>query len=520
MARAIVCRLLSIPKPSREDVERIKLEVSRLHGAAVPGNYEIIGCMTPEERVKLLPVLRRKSVRTISGVAVVSVMADPHPCPHGRCAYCPSEPGVPVSYTGHEPAAMRAIQNEFDPLRQVSNRIAQLGGIGHDVGKVELIIQGGTFPATALDYQEGFVRRCLDAITGRGSSSIGEAKSNAEAGRIRNVGITVETRPDWAKEKDVDNMLSLGVTRVELGVQNIYDDIYTLVGRGHRVEDVVGATKILKDAGLKVCYHMMPGLPGSSFERDIEAFHTIFEDPRFKPDMLKIYPCLVLRGTEVYEWWLRGEYQPYTTDEASDLILEIKKFIPPWVRIMRVQRDIPAQLIMAGVNKSNLRQLVLRRLKEQGLACRCIRCREVGHRALKDGVKPDPRNICIVRTTYEASDGAEVFLSVEDLVSDVLIGYLRLRIPSGEAQRPEIGPSNTSIVREVRVCGPSLTVGRRSDEAWQHRGYGKLLLSEAERISSEDFDRSKIVVMSALGTKRYFMRFGYKHDGPYMAKVL
>lgn len=520
LAREIVNRLMSIPKPGREDVERIKLEVSRSMGEAVPGNYEIIGRLTPEERMRLLPILRRKAVRTVSGVAVVSVMASPHPCPHGRCAYCPSEPGVPASYTGHEPAAMRAIQNRFDPHSQASSRIAQLRGIGHDVGKVELIIQGGTFTARTHDYQELFVRRCLDAITGRASSTLEEAKRMAETGPIRNVGITVETRPDWAREGDVDNMLSLGVTRVELGVQNIYDDIYALVGRGHGVEDVVDATRILKDAGLKVCYHMMPGLPGSGHERDLKAFQTIFEDPRFKPDMLKIYPCLVLRGTEVHEWWLKGEYHPYTTEEASDIILEVKRFIPPWVRIMRVQRDIPAQLIVAGVDKSNLRQLVQKRLKEQGLACRCIRCREVGHRGLKDGVEPDPRSISTVRNEYEASGGTDVFLSLEDLERDVLIGYLRLRIPSGEAHRPEVEVGNTSIIREIRVSGFSLSVGRRSNEAWQHRGYGELLLSEAERISSEDFDRSKILVMSALGTKPYFMRFGYIHDGPYMGKTL
>jgi len=224
---------------------------------------------------------------------------------------------------------------------------------------VELIVMGGTFPSMPLNYQEHFVQRCLDAVTKKKSSSLEEAKKGAETSQIRNVGITVETRPDWAKENHVDHMLSMGVTRVELGVQNVYDDIYEQVGRGHTVQDVVEATRILKDSGLKVVYHLMPGLPGSSFERDLKGFRRIFTDSSFKPDMIKIYPCLVLKGTKAYEWWIQGKYQPYTTEEAAQLVFEVKKIVPPWVRIMRVQRDIPAFLIEAGVDKGNLRQMVL-----------------------------------------------------------------------------------------------------------------------------------------------------------------
>ncbi len=520
VVREVISRLMSIPNPTKEDVDRVKLSVCRLHGGSIPRNAEVIAQMSPEERMKLLPVLRRKVVRTISGVAVVSVMAEPHPCPHGRCAYCPSEPGVPVSYTGHEPAAMRAIQNEFDPCHQVASRLSQLKAIGHETGKVELIVQGGTFPAMATDYQERFLKGCLDGIVGVESSSLEETKERAETSAVRNVGVTVETRPDWAKEGDVDHMLSMGVTRVELGVQNVYDDVYKLVVRGHSVKDVVKATSTLKDAGLKVCYHMMPGLPGSDFRRDIEGFHTIFEDERFRPDMLKVYPCLVLRGTRVYEWWLEGKYHPYTTEEAVDLIADVKRFVPPWVRIMRVQRDIPAYLIVAGVNRSNLRQLVLERMREGGLACRCIRCREVGHRTLKDRVKPSPEDVRVLERTYDASGGIEVFISVEDPVSDVLVGYLRLRVPSDEAHRPEVTSTPTSLIRELHVYGPLVPLGVRDERAWQHRGYGGVLLSEAERVSSDDFDCRKVIVMSALGVKRYFTRFGYKHEGPYMAKRL
>jgi elongator complex protein 3 len=236
--------------------------------------------------------------------------------------------------------------------------------------------------------------------------------------------------------------------------------------------------------------------------------------------MIKIYPCLVLKGTKVYDWWRRGEYQPYTTEEAAQLIVEVKKMIPPWVRIMRVQRDIPAYLIEAGVNRSNLRQLALRRLREESVRCRCIRCREVGHRWLTDKVKSDPNNIEIRTIKEKASEGDEIFISAEDPVNDVLVGYLRLRVPSGRAHRPEIVPEKTSIVRELHVYGPLVPVGRHLAKAWQHKGYGGILLSEAERISLEDYDRRKVVVTSALGTKQYYRRFGYEHEGPYVSKLL
>jgi elongator complex protein 3 len=522
--REIIQRLMDIPSPTRKDVDIIKLKVAGKHILdKVPSNSEIIQHLKPEESAKLLTVLRRKTVRTISGVTVVAVMTKPSPCPQEEpCAYCPGGPsvGVPQSYTGHEPAALRGAQNEYNPYAQVRNRIEQLEAIGHMVDKVELIIMGGTFPSTPPEYQKDFVKQCLDAITEQKSVSLDAAKKLAETSRIRNVGITVETRPDWAKEEQVNRMLSMGVTRVEVGVQNVYDDIYVGVNRGHRVKDVVEATRIMKDAGLKVVYHLMPGLPGSSFKRDLEGFKEIFANPQFKPDMIKLYPCLVIKGTKVYDWWKRGDYRPYTTDEAAQLIAELKKFVPPWVRIMRVQRDIPAQLIEAGVKLSNLRQIALEKLGTEGMRCRCIRCREVGHRWLKDKVKPDPDKIEIRTITEEASGGTEVFISAEDPVNDVLLGYVRLRIPSGSASRPEIVPEKTAIVRELRVYGPLVPVGKHVAGAWQHKGYGSILLSEAERTAKENYSRSRIVVTSALGTKPYYMQFGYSYDGPYVSKQL
>lgn len=522
--REIIQRLMELPSPTKKDLDAIKMKTARKHRLnKVPSNAEIIEHLKPEETTKLLTVLRRKTVRTISGVTVVAVMTKPSPCPQEEpCAYCPGGPtnGVPQSYTGHEPAALRGAQNDYNPYAQVRTRIEQLQAIGHKVDKIELIIMGGTFPSTPTDYQEDFIKQCLDAITETKTGSLDEAKHVAETSRIRNVGITVETRPDWAKQTQVDQMLSMGVTRVEIGVQNIYDDIYNKVNRGHCVADVVEATRIMKDAGLKVVYHLMPGLPGSSFERDLEGFKTVFTDSRFKPDMIKLYPCLVIDGTKVHDWWTKGNYQPYTTEEAAQLIAELKKFVPPWVRIMRVQRDIPAKLIEAGVKLSNLRQIALEKLNEEGGRCRCIRCREVGHRWLRDKVKPDPDQIKIKTTTEDASGGMELFISAEDPVNDVLLGYVRLRIPSENATRPEITSMKSAIVRELRVYGPLVPVGKHLTEAWQHKGYGAILLSEAERAAIEDYNRNKILVTSALGTKQYYNQFGYGYDGPYVSKRL
>jgi len=489
----------------------------------VPSNSELIELLGDKERDKLLPILKNKVTRTISGVTIVAAMTKPYACPQPEpCAYCPGGPsiGTPQSYTGYEPAAMRGLQNKFNPHLQVTSRIRQLQAIGHSVDKVELIIMGGTFPASPLKYQRWFVKRCLDAMTDKKSASLAEAKKNAETSKTRNVGITVETRPDWAKEKHVNRMLDMGVTRVEMGVQNPDDAIYRLVGRKHTVDDVTEATRIMKDAGLKIVYHLMPGLPGSSPQKDLEAFKRIFADSVFKPDMIKIYPCLVLKNTKIYRTYARGKYEPYSTEQAANLTVEVKKTVPSWARIMRIQRDIPAPLIVAGVKHSNLRQLVQQKLETQNIRCRCIRCREVGHRTQIANLRLDPGRVKILTTSYPASEGMEIFISTEEPENDVLIGYLRLRIPSEKASRPEIKAAPCSVVRELHVYGSLVPVGMHMSRAWQHKGYGEALLAEAERITREDYNLKKILVISALGTKQYYRRFGYDYDGVYMSKSL
>jgi elongator complex protein 3 len=523
-ARDIINALLLLPSPTHDDVNRLKTQVAAKHQLQrMLSNAEIITALTPKEKLTLLPVLRRKTTRTISGVTVIAVMTKPQPCPQPEpCAYCPGGPtqGVPQSYTGHEPAAMRGSQNSYDPYRQVQSRIRQLTAIGHRVDKVELIVMGGTFPATPLEYQTWFIQRCLDAITGKKSANLEDAKAHAETSRIRNVGITVETRPDWCKQPHVDAMLDMGVTRVEIGVQNPSDELYRVAGRAHTVADVIEAARVAKDAGLKIVYHLMPGMPGSNPARDLAAFKQVFTDSAFKPDMIKIYPCLVIAGTKAYDWYGEGAYKPYTTEEAAELVAEVKKALPPWVRVMRVQRDIPAGLIVAGVDKSNLRQLVQQKLAEQGERCGCIRCREVGHRLAVDNVTADLDKIQILTTRYQASEGEEIFISAEDSENNVLIGYLRLRVPSAKAHRPEINAVPSAIVRELHVYGPLVPVGKHSAKAWQHKGYGAILLGEAERVAREDYGSKKLVVISALGTKQYYMRFGYRRDGVYVSKML
>jgi len=520
-SRLIIERLLTMRNPSREDVERIKFEVCRiLNLSRIPSNSELIKSLKPGEE-KLLEVLKRKKTRTVSGVTVIAVMTAPFPCPKEEpCIYCPGGPskGSPQSYTGREPATLRGIQYNYDPYKQVIGRVNQLKAIGHPVDKVELIVLGGTHTALPLDYRIWFIKRCLDALNGVESQDLEEAKKLAEKAPIKVSGITVETRPDWCTAGCVDEMLQLGVTRVELGVQTIYEDVYKTINRGHGIKEVVEATRIAKDAGLKVTYHLMPNLPGSNPDKDLEMFREIFRNPSFRPDALKIYPCLVVEGTKLYDMWIKGLYKPYDEEVVVEVLAEALKEIPRYVRVQRVQRDIPAPLIVDGVKHSNLRELVEKRLESKGLRCRCIRCREVGHVYMKYGVKPDAANIKLLRTDYEASEGYEIFLSFEDAKNDILIALLRLRIPSEKAHRPEV--KNAAVVRELHVYGPMVPVGLKREDGWQHKNYGRILLSEAERIAVEEFDKRKLLVISGLGVKRYYKRLGYVDDGPYVSKTL
>ena len=521
----IINLILSDKIHSKEELHKTKIRLCKKYKInAVPPDSEILAHLpegfTDEEHENLVSILRKKSSRTISGVAIVAVMTSPEECPHGLCIPCPGGPasGTPQSYTGHEPAALRASLNDFDPFFQTRNRLDQLKAIGHPIDKIDFIIMGGTFTARGPYYQEWFVKRCFDAMNNKESKSLADAKKLNEKADSRCIGLTVETRPDWFRLQHADQVLDLGATRVELGIQTVFDDLLTIMKRGHTVVDSILATRIAKDAGFKVCYHMMPGLPGSDTERDIESFITIFENNDFKPDMLKIYPTLTIKGTKLYDMWKKGDYKPLTTEEASKLIAEIKTYVPEWVRIQRIQRDVPSQYIDAGVDKSNLRQFVDEEMKKRGQKCRCIRCREIGHMSLEQDIEINEEDIGLSCGYYDASESEEVFISLVEQNHDALIGYLRLRYIENSYRSELKNPC--MIIRELKVVGREIGLGKRSKTGIQHRGYGKELIDEAERICLEEFDKKYLFVLSGVGVKEYYRKLGFKDKGVYLVKKL
>jgi len=522
--REIVEMLLGSPVPlSKQVINRIKNKVSAKYKlASTPRNADILQVTIPEEAEILRPFLQKRPVRTVSGVAVVATMTTPHECPHGKCAYCPGGPdlGVPQSYTGHEPATMRGIQNEFDPYRQVESRLKQLSTIGHSINKVELIVMGGDWCSKPPEYQEFFVKGCLDAMNGSVSTDFDQAKKMNETAEVRNVGLTFETRPDWVTQESIDNMLNLGATRVEIGVQTLSDEILQKVERGHGVDETAKATKILRDSGLKVCYHIMPGLPGATPETDLETFRTLFSDSRFRPDMLKIYPTIVVKNTKLYDWWQSGEYTPYTNEQIVSVVSGAVSELPEYVRIQRMQRDIPLHQIEAGLNKGHLRELVHQRMSAEGQRNPTIRYREIGHFQMRSDEQVNPDNIRLNRRDYDASDGTEVFLSFEDPDLDVLFGFLRLRRSSESAHRIELIEKPSVLIRELRVYGPVVEIGKRNADAWQHLGLGEKLMSEAEEIGRADFDATQILVNSGIGVKEYYRALGFSDRGPYLVKSI
>ena len=442
-------------------------------------------------------------------------MTQPMGCP-GKCIYCPTYTATPQSYTPESPAVLRAINCEYDARKQVELRLRILTKMEHPTDKVELIIMGGTFLASPVDYQYEFIKDCFDALNGTQSASLEEAQRYNENARHRCVGLCIETRPDWCRQEDIDRMLEFGATRVELGVQTLDDQIYELVGRGHKVKDVVDATRLLKEHGLKVHYHWMPGLPGSNTEHDLELSKVMFDDSRFKPDGLKLYPTMVVAGTELEKWQKKGRYQPYDNDEMIALIADIKAIVPKYVRISRVLRDIPAKFIVGGL-KDSLRDIVKQKMAEQGIRCKCIRCREYGHR-LKDGWQiGEPR---LTRLNYEASEGKEVFLSFEDEM-ETIFGSLRLRIQGKQLQGLQHSSSRLALIRELHVYGPEVVISGRNIAAAQHKGLGRLLLMEAERIACEEFGAQLIAVLSGVGAREYYRSdLGYELKAGYMVKNL
>jgi elongator complex protein 3 len=450
-------------------------------------------------------------------------MARPMGCP-GQCVYCPTYAATPRSYTPESPAVLRARECDYEPGEQARLRLKVLADMGHPTDKIELIVMGGTFLAGPVDYQYEFIKACYDALNGEDSATLEDAKQLNENASHRCVGLCLETRPDWCGPEQVARMLEFGATRVELGVQTLDDAIYELVRRGHGVEAVVTATRLLKEHGFKVHYHWMPGLPGSTPEKDLALSKQLFEDPRFRPDGLKLYPTMVVSGTELEKWFQAGCYQPYAHETMTNLVAEIKSIVPRYVRISRILRDIPPKFIVGGL-KDSLRDVVRERMKQAGTECRCIRCREYGHRLLTGWEIGEP---LLVRMDYEASGGKEVLLSFEDK-RETLFGLLRLRVqpkPIARLEAKTNGPDGIgAIIRELHVYGPEVPLKQpvlpAEGQAIQHKGFGRALVAEAERLAREEFQARQMVVLSGVGAKEYYRtEFGYRSLGDYMVKSL
>ena len=496
---------------------------------------QILLAADEKDRQKLFKLIKIKPTREQSGVSVVAIMTKPFPCPHGRCTMCPGGKTVPQSYTGKEPATMRAIRNNYDAYLQVFNRLEQYILLGHYPEKIELIVMGGTFPSFPIRYQNKFIRDSFSAINDFGKlfiknnqinfkkflnffeldaenemnkeekinkkilkvkaknkHSLKQAQIKNEKANVRCIALVIETRPDYCKQPHIDRMLEQGCTRVELGVQSVYPNVLKKIKRGHTIQDSIEATKLMRNSGLKVGYHIMPGAPESNPKKDIEMFKILFSNEDFKPDALKIYPCMVMPNTELYKDYKARKYKPLNTEQAAELIAEAMRYIPEYCRVMRVQRDIPTFMTTAGVKKTNLRQYIEKILQKKNIIERDIRARQIREQEIKN---PELHKI-----EYQASQGKEIFLSIEE--ENKLIAFLRLRITKDKA-----------IVRELHVYSPTAKIGEKHEKSHQHKGFGKQLLKEAEKIAKKE-----LIITSGIGVKEYYKKLGYKKQGVYMVK--
>ncbi len=548
--RIIIKNLLDSKFKDSEEFMPWNRRFCKEHGVLIMKKADIIKSLSeyaPENdkefaaKEKIKKILKKRAVRTMSGIAPVAVLTKPYPCP-GKCAYCPTEKDVPQSYLSNEPAVMRAIRCGFDPYVQVHHRIKALIDNGHEPTKIELIVIGGTWSYLPEKYKFWYISECFRAanefskkfpisnfqfpinikyqisniktpINKLKQQLLIEQKKNEKA-KYQLIGITLETRPDYISEKEVLEMRELGATRVELGVQAIDDGILKLNKRGHGIKEVADATKMLKDFGFKVTYHIMPGLRGSTAAKDLKMFKQLFSDERFQPDQIKFYPTVVTKGSLLYRWWRDGKYKPYSDKTLQNLIVKCKEAVPPYVRIIRLIRDIPGESIMAGNKITNLRQV----MQQRHVKCDCIRCREA-----KEG-KLEIRNLKLEIIKYAASGGEEYFLQYIDK-ENILYAFCRLRIPSRnmEPVSPADGRithnaiKNAAFIRELHVYGELVSIGNKKKT--QHAGLGKKLMLEAEKIARQNGFK-KIAVISGVGVRGYYRKLGYRLKGTYMVKSL
>lgn len=550
-------------RPSKQDIAKKKVVLCKKHKMKkIPTDIEVLLRANTSDLRFVRKFLMTKPMRTGSGVAVVAIMSAPFRCPHGKCTYCPGGPGsvfgdVPQSYTGNEPATMRGIRNNYDAYLQVMNRLEQYVAIGQNPEKIELIIMGGTFPSFKRKYQEDFVRDALRAMNdfsenfyfnkAKGLEDLnvkkykkffelpGDIKNKTrtnsvmsklkrmkdadectlyraqkvnETSKVRCIGMTIETKPDWGLLKQGNEMLKLGCTRVELGIQTLFDDALKDTHRGHTLQQSKDSIKTLKDLGFKLNFHMMPGYPGVSKKQDIWCFKELFFNQSYKPDMMKIYPTMVMPGTKLYLDFKQGKYEPLSTSEAAEIIAEGMRFVPRYCRIMRVQRDIPTKYSKAGVDKNNLRQLVDSLAKRKKIHIQDIKSREIGRSKILEPIEFEV-------IEYASSDGNEFFLGLNDS-NGMLLGFLRLRFISKNLRKEFT--ENSAIVRELHVYGEAIGIGEESVQS-QHRGFGRKLMEKAEYIARTNA-KDKMLIISGIGVREYYRKLGYKLEGPYMAKYL
>ncbi len=471
-----------------------------------------------ESNLFLENILKTRKIRSLSGIVSITVITSPRPqwaagqalsCP-GKCLYCPDEIDMPKSYLANEPACMRAVLTKFDPYKQVDARIKSLQLTGHATDKIELIVLGGTWSAYPKKYQTWFIKRCFDAANQKNAKNLKQAQKINEKAKNRIIGLTLETRPDYVTPEEIKRIRELGCTRVELGIQNIDDKILKYNKRGHNVATIIRATKLLKDAGFKVTYHMMLNLPGSTLRKDEKMFEELFSNPNFQPDQLKIYPCVVLKTAPLYKLWKEKKYKPYSEKQLVNLLIKIKQKIPPYVRIIRIIRDIPSQSIIAGNKASNLRQILFNKV---GRICKCIRCREPREKMAK--------KLKLFRQNYNASDGKEIFLSYEDYQRKNIYAFLRLRITNNWTL-PVL--KNSALIRELHVYGRvaelARSAKRKAQNRIQHKGLGRKLMAEAEKIVAQETNLKKIAVIAGIGVREYYRKLGYKLKDEYMIKII
>ncbi|MEC8220956.1 MAG: tRNA uridine(34) 5-carboxymethylaminomethyl modification radical SAM/GNAT enzyme Elp3 [Nanoarchaeota archaeon] len=574
----IIQEILNAESLTKTQLNQLKITLAKKHNLkAIVKNANILAHTAEEDRAEMVALLNNKPVRELSGVTVVALFAKPHGCPHGKCMYCPGGPGspfgdTPQSYTGQEPAALRAARNLYDPYLQIFNRLEHYVANGHDPDKLELIFMGGTFPSLDQEYRDEFVYYTYKAINDFGDQffyekdgkrfcdfkkfneffemegefnsqerqdrihmKILEIKTNNakeiteenlkeeldknETALIKSIGLTIETKPDWAMEKHCKDMLRYGCTRLEVGVQTLDDECLKKTNRGHNLDDTKKSFQVMKDMCFKINAHMMLGLPASTLEKDQESLVNLFHFKEYRPDMLKIYPCLVVNGTPLFNMYKLGKFDPISTQKAAEIIAKSYPEFPRYVRVMRVQRDIPTTVIEDGVSNSNLRQFVENKMNELGVESRDIRAREVGLRQMQGY---ELGNFDIKVEEFDSSEGKDLFIDVAD-EKDTMIGFIRLRYPKQSGLMPEI-TEKTALIRELHIYGTTVPVASahgnvNQQNSVQHKGWGTKLVKKAEELAKEQ-GYEKMVIISGVGVRGFYRKLGYELEGPYMVKSL